>query len=192
MAASARGFLGWWPVPVSLLPSPSSPLPSPLSLLPRCSSSLPSPPPRAGSLPRPGQLCPASVGRPTPGPPAPPRWSCPSRSPWQAPLSVRPACAVAPSVLATSRASGWGLMASWGLRSARPRPRRSPPSPRLCTTSLGSAGRGPQGCSVWGGRPALGFGPRPVGNLAWVPNVGIPDTACFRAQDRAVLLTPSK
>ncbi|XP_055288224.1 M-phase inducer phosphatase 2 isoform X3 [Moschus berezovskii] len=31
-------------------------------------------------------------------------------------------------------------MASWGLRSARPLPRRSPPSPRLCTTSLGSAG----------------------------------------------------
>ena len=88
----------------------------------------------------PGQLCPASVGRPTPGPPAPPRWSCPSRSPWQARLSVQPACEVAPSVLATSRASGWGLMASWGLRSARPLPHRSPPSPRLCTISLGSAG----------------------------------------------------
>ncbi|XP_065777565.1 M-phase inducer phosphatase 2 isoform X3 [Muntiacus reevesi] len=31
-------------------------------------------------------------------------------------------------------------MASWGLRSVQPLPRRSPPSPRLCTTSLGSAG----------------------------------------------------
>lgn len=50
MAASARGFLGWWLVPVSLLlPHPPTSLSS-LSLLPRCSSSLPSPPPRAGSL----------------------------------------------------------------------------------------------------------------------------------------------
>ncbi|XP_029077566.1 M-phase inducer phosphatase 2 isoform X2 [Monodon monoceros] len=31
-------------------------------------------------------------------------------------------------------------MASWGLRSAPPLPRRSPPSPRPCTTSPGSAG----------------------------------------------------
>lgn len=155
------------PPPFPTLPASLSSLaPAPLLFL---TPSLP-PPPRAGSVPRPGQLCPASVGRPSPRPPAPPRWSCPSRSPRQPRLSVRPACAVAPSVPATSRASGWGLMASWGLRSAPPLPRRSPPSPRPCTTSPGSAGRAPQGYWMWGERPALGFSPRPLGSPAWVPN----------------------
>ena len=152
------------PPPFPTLPTSLSLAPAPLLFLPP----FPSTPGRLPTSSRPA--VPGVCWSPYARPARPPRWSCPSRSPWQARLSVRPACAVAPSVLATSRASGWGLMASWGLRSARPLPRRSPPSPRLCTTSLGSAGRGPQGCSVWGGRPVLGFGPTPLWNPAWVPN----------------------
>lgn len=60
MAASARGFPGWWLVPASLLPSPPSPLPSPPSLRPRCSSFLPPSPLHPGPAP---YLVPASCAR---------------------------------------------------------------------------------------------------------------------------------
>lgn len=148
---------GGWFIRPSTLPSLH---PSPPSLWPRCSLSLP-PPFNLGPLfTWPGSAVPGFCGSPGSSaslPRAPPRWRRLSRTPLRrVRLSVRPACAVAPSVRATSRASGWELMASWRPRSAWPLPRLSPPSPKLCTTSLGSAGRAPQRSRVWGERSMLG------------------------------------
>ena len=156
-------------------PSPPSPLPSPPSLRPRCSSSLP-PTSTPGPLPAWSWIAVPSVfGSPSARPPgqplrAPPQWSCPSRTPpHRAWLSVRRVCAVARCVRAIFRASGLELMASWGPRSARPLPRLSPPSPRPCTTSPGSAGRAPQGGRVWVERSTLGCWTR----ASWGPRHGI-------------------
>lgn len=161
MAAAARGSPHGRlvPAPSTLPASPLPSPPSPPSLRPR----FPPSPPRLHPRPAPHRVrtsCARRLGvsRPPGQPPrAPARWSCCSRTPpHRAPLSVPPACAGAPSVRATSRASGWELRASWGPRSARPPSRRSPPSPRPCTTSLGSAGRASRGGRVWGERSALG------------------------------------
>lgn len=147
MAAVTRGFPNCCLAPRPFPPShpPRIPL-HPRLPRSRCFSSLPPFAPTPGRLlpwcrPAVPGVCWPQCIRPCSLLSAPRLWRCPSRSLHRARLSVSRASAVALSVQVTSRASAWGLMASWGPRSARRLPLRSLPSPRPCTTSPGSAGK---------------------------------------------------